>query len=703
MKTPLKISLIALLLIGACKKYEIPKDSSTENLNSNLEAPQDFSWSSAQDLRTSLSFESGLASETFAFEILDGNFNRVLKLFKEAGMTQMPLDQSISGEFDSLYVYAPDQGVFVPFATQSGSVSIRPGDGNSLSGAYPPVTNEFNDRFGQKTGCSSCTVTLPSGNTNATYNSNTKVCVTGTSSGSFTFGNGGEINVCGTLTINNLNINGGLVHVYIAPGGKLIVKSMNMNGRGTIVNDGELVFNNTYSFTTYFLNRGTVEAKGTLNINSGSSSTPSRIFVNEGDISVVGDMNVDFESYNHSSIVVNGNFKNNTNLFVNNCSLEARNNLHINKIFRNNAFIKVGAVTYINGGSTPFLKNLSLIKTRDLHLNAVLSSDGIGVIAVSGNTTINSGFGVSAGLLDLCDANGIETNNAYGSALSKLRFCENSVQADGNCFAEGHVVVGDTDPVGHFCYPSTGSAYRAFEDLWPAKGDYDFNDLIIKYDYIARSNSKNKLISIEFNITLPALGASHKNGIAMQLFTKNGNTYARHTGGVYRATQQGVSIDSQDPDVMIISPDVFAMLPKHYRNVGDGAEGTPYSFNVTVLVDPAAQIDLSNLYVDLFLIRSNNRGLEVHMPGIPPSTAASNLIFNTVDDRSQSNGWYRTSNNMPWAIEIISSVNWKHPLSKVPVWQAYPDFTPWVNSSGSLFTTWYTNPNNSLVYQLLIP
>lgn len=51
------------------------------------------------------------------------------------------------------------------------------------------------------------------------------------------------------------------------------------------------------------------------------------------------------------------------------------------------------------------------------------------------------------------------------------------------------------------------------------------------------------------------------------------------------------------------------LLPKHFRNVGYGVEGIPYTFNVTVLVDPAAQIDWCNLYVDLFLIRSNNRGL----------------------------------------------------------------------------------------------
>jgi hypothetical protein len=41
-----------------------------------------------------------------------------------------------------------------------------------------------------------------------------------------------------------------------------------------------------------------------------------------------------------------------------------------------------------------------------------------------------------------------------------------------------------------------GNRTLAFEDNWPAKGDFDFNDQVIKFDY--QLISKHKTITISF-------------------------------------------------------------------------------------------------------------------------------------------------------------------------------------------------------------
>jgi hypothetical protein len=47
-------------------------------------------------------------------------------------------------------------------------------------------------------------------------------------------------------------------------------------------------------------------------------------------------------------------------------------------------------------------------------------------------------------------------------------------------------------------YPSNDAfGTLAFEDLWPAKGDYDFNDLVVDYNINQVTNAQNMIVEIE--------------------------------------------------------------------------------------------------------------------------------------------------------------------------------------------------------------
>ena len=55
----------------------------------------------------------------------------------------------------------------------------------------------------------------------------------------------------------------------------------------------------------------------------------------------------------------------------------------------------------------------------------------------------------------------------------------------------------------------------AFEDLWPEKGDYDFNDVVVKYK-ITKSQIGNEIIKYKIKGYLVAVGASYHNGFAFR-------------------------------------------------------------------------------------------------------------------------------------------------------------------------------------------
>lgn len=52
----------------------------------------------------------------------------------------------------------------------------------------------------------------------------------------------------------------------------------------------------------------------------------------------------------------------------------------------------------------------------------------------------------------------------------------------------------------------------AFEDLWPSKGDYDFNDLVLLYNFNLVANAQNEVSIINAKFYIQAMGGSYNSG-----------------------------------------------------------------------------------------------------------------------------------------------------------------------------------------------
>ena len=59
----------------------------------------------------------------------------------------------------------------------------------------------------------------------------------------------------------------------------------------------------------------------------------------------------------------------------------------------------------------------------------------------------------------------------------------------------------------------------AFEDLWPSKGDYDFNDLVLDYNFNQVTNAANQIVDVISQITVKAIGASIRSPFAIEFNT----------------------------------------------------------------------------------------------------------------------------------------------------------------------------------------
>lgn len=226
-----------------------------------------------------------------------------------------------------------------------------------------------------------------------------------------------------------------------------------------------------------------------------------------------------------------------------------------------------------------------------------------------------------------------------------------------------------------------GIGTLAFEDNWPAQGDYDFNDLVVNYQFITVSNANDYVVEIHCNYTIRHIGASYTNGFGFELpFSANlieSVTGYNISAGIVSIDGKGLETNQGNPVVIVcdnVNSSIYKelkVLIKFLNPVSPNVVGAP-PFNPFIFVN-------------------GDRGREVHMPNYVPTDLANAAFFGTEDDTGnpETGRYYKTSNNLPWAIQI--SHEFRYPLEGIPINEGYLKFNEWAESGGALFKDWYTD------------
>ncbi len=294
----------------------------------------------------------------------------------------------------------------------------------------------------------------------------------------------------------------------------------------------------------------------------------------------------------------------------------------------------------------------------------------------------------------------------------------------------------------------------AFEDLWPAKGDFDYNDLIVKYRSQEILHASGQVKKLKLTYRLDARGATFHSGFAVRLeginadkvasivvtrpdlstksisptlasasgsFALDESAPAVHAKGLSATyvtkPTSGSSLDASGLVIRLLD-DVFDWLPenasasgdcRNFYNTGQGCDLQPtklWTVEVTFTA-PIATTFPSPPY-DPFIFRQGDSQREVHLAGKKPTEWAklSNL-YGTVDDSTNKPTFSRTyvtgaansTPNLPWAIHL--PYDWAYPREAINAAVAYPDMLIWGNSNGAQSTDWNTRPSASGAYTFL--
>jgi LruC domain-containing protein len=247
-------------------------------------------------------------------------------------------------------------------------------------------------------------------------------------------------------------------------------------------------------------------------------------------------------------------------------------------------------------------------------------------------------------------------------------------------------------------YPSASQfGTFAFEDLWPVQGDYDFNDLIIDYQYQQVLNAQNEMVEMDARFVISAVGAAYENGFGFQM-QLDPALVSSVTGSDIRGSLISVAANGleagQSQSVIIVSDNVYNNLARpagYYVNTQDDAPFvTPDTININIqFTQNIALATIDAPPFNPFIYINQNRDKEVHFPDLPPTDLADQTIFGTGDDRSDPGAgyYYKSLNNLPWAMDLTK--NWDYPTEKSPIINAFNYFGSWAQSSGTLYPDWY--------------
>jgi len=246
-------------------------------------------------------------------------------------------------------------------------------------------------------------------------------------------------------------------------------------------------------------------------------------------------------------------------------------------------------------------------------------------------------------------------------------------------------------------FPSGDNFYfQLFEDLWPSKGDYDFNDIVLRTKTHTYKNAQNNLVGGRVISKVYWIGGGLPRGAGIEFFKPN----------FYGTTLEYLpenTITFTEVDNVIIDPVVNNSVQIFNDNI---IESLNDSVDFEFLWDYNA--GGNTLFAQFYIY--NDRNHEVHVYGQPPTNAQDMSLFGTHDDASQTTwdwtagntfdtpaDFYKTSTNLPWGLELITK-DFRVPIEKTEIIDAYPQFKDWAESGGSVNPDWYNNPDETKTF-----
>ncbi|MFY0598773.1 MAG: LruC domain-containing protein [Cyclobacteriaceae bacterium] len=249
-----------------------------------------------------------------------------------------------------------------------------------------------------------------------------------------------------------------------------------------------------------------------------------------------------------------------------------------------------------------------------------------------------------------------------------------------------------------YSYPGESSfGTFAFEDNWPGFGDYDFNDLVVDYQYHQFANATNKMVELRPKFVIKAVGAGFNNAFGIELDISPSKirsiSGSQLSTGLFNMSSNGT--ESGQTNAVVIATDQAHrnFNTRGFVNTDPTLEShTPDTISLVIQFNNP--IDLSatgSAPFNPFIVINQTRGREAHLPGYNPTDLVDTSLFGTGNDASAPSRdvYYKSQTGLPWAMNL--PVSFDYPVEKTSILNGYNHFNQWAKSSGFSYMDWYQN------------
>lgn len=233
------------------------------------------------------------------------------------------------------------------------------------------------------------------------------------------------------------------------------------------------------------------------------------------------------------------------------------------------------------------------------------------------------------------------------------------------------------------------SGVLGFEDNWPEQGDYDLNDVVMKYQLSVDYNIDNKVLNIIDKFTLAWTGANYKNSFAYEVpfdlskaskVTVNGSEASSYSGNVitlFKDAKAELGVSNVNAEDMI------------NQNIQEKTYTVSIQFNNPTL-DKSVVVAPYNPFIKVF-----NSATEVHLTDHKPTTGANNRFPSGADiSRGDVDGTYFIcKDGFPFAIHVdarldASILNLDLKKENQRIDKTYPKFAEWAKTRDPQIKWW---------------
>jgi|SaaInl5LU_22_DNA_1037371.scaffolds.fasta_scaffold00457_8 LruC domain-containing protein len=557
--------------------------------------------------------------------------------------------------------------------------------------------------------CSSCATVVSAATSALTVAANDTLCLDGSTGASITVGKGGHLNLCGTHTsMGNVDLG---EDATLSLSASAAMTFANGSGLSLGKNSKVVLYENSNfnsSGTLLCTVRSELISYGTMRVDGHLDVTDSASFTSFGNCTVKGHIEVSgahstLTNYGSLSTVVNDHIRvKDQGKLVNHCHLHSDQHIWIEDLAQliNYNQMDCDHKLKMKDGGVLELKPSSISISQDLQLyDAQIVNYGVSTAVLKiWDDALYYKDATIGGLIDVC-VKGLNQNTRNLTMSGNAQFsCSSSIPPSA-CITIGHDpgFDDDNDGVTNALDPFPQDSSRAikvcevastlvFEDNWPYKGDFDFNDLVMSYQIWGIANRNSKIKDIYFAYKMRARGAAYENGFGIEFNTAPNNL---------------ISPDYEPSNTLTTSAlvlgDVSTVLSAWNTDSTQQQNFVDVAWDTVVFTFNKPINDSVLGTFNPFLIIDKERGREVHLADHKPTSLADATLMGTGDDRSNeaSRDYYQTDQNQPWALQL--PVIFDYPFERVDITKAYLNFDNWAASAGTTNEDWYdsTKPGNA--------